>query len=236
MTAFVTVVMTSSWHSSSAEGLSSAAGAESPLPEDEVGPSSISSIYILRVGPPNGSYKVGRTSRAIGQRVRQLQTGSSAPLTVVKCFTAPADLVAKLEAFVHASLWDLASGGSGGGKEFFTCDEETCLVERVRDACADFLAFHQRFLQSIEALSLFRQRRELAAAARLLDLKKELLEQALKERFPEGCAAESMEFPPLLLWKKRTFSHFDLEAFKLAHPELAKQFYTTRVSRIAQFW
>lgn len=229
--------MTSSWHSSSAEGLSSAAGLESLPPEEEAGPLRASSIYILRVGPPNGAYKVGRTSKAIGQRVRQLQTGSSAPLTVVKCFPAPTDVVAKLETFVHASLWDLARDG-GGGREFFTCAEETLLVGRVGEACADFLTFHQRFLQSLEeeARSVFTQRRELSAAARLLDLKKELLEQTLKERFPEGCAAEDSELPPLLLWKKRSFSHFDLEAFKLAHPELAERFYTTRVSRVAQFW
>ena len=229
--------MTSSWPSSSAEGLSAAADVEPLPPEEEAGPLGVSSIYILRVGPPNGAYKVGRTSKAMGQRVRQLQTGSSAPLTAVKCFVAPADVVAKLEAYVHASLWDLARGG-GGGREFFTCAEEALLVGRVGDACADFLAFHRRFLQSLdgEARPVFTQRRELAAAARLLDLKKELLEQTLKERFPEGCAGEGPELPPLLLWKKRSFSHFDLEAFKLAHPELAEQFYTTRVSRVAQVW
>lgn len=207
----------------------------------ETGLSSPSScaIYALRVGADGQIYKIGRTSKAVQQRLRQIQTGSAEPLSIFAAFPTEPSLAPKLEAFVHASLWDLASA-AGGGREFFSCPDEEELRTRFLGACEDFASFQEAFRRDLEGgqstRAVFLKRRELAAATRALEVKKELLEEHLKEIFPEGCEVESTALPPLLVWKRRSYRHFDLDSFRKDHPSWAEQYCTTRVSRVAHFW
>ena len=154
-------------------------------------------------------YKVGRTTALLERRVAALNSGAALKLSAVASFAVPPPLICKCEAFVRASLRDLAAP-EAGGKEFFRV-EEFELVERTRGAVEQFLGFANAAAaaphDSIKLADIFEQRCRLVAELRMT----------------------------LLSWTKRSSERFDLEAFKKDHPKLAEEYTRTRVVRVSVF-
>ena len=195
-----------------------------------------SRIYVLAAGA-EGLYKIGRTSAPLERRVAHLNTGAALKLRLVASFGVARDSVCKCEAYVHASLHDLAAKQTGGA-EFFRCEQEEQICARVRGACEAFARFQEGIARALgssrgcEILELFKVRGDLAAQVKVLELQKELLERELKLTFGEGFEHEAQ---PLLSWTKRSSCHFDLDAFKREHPALYAQYSAPRSVRVARF-
>ena len=180
-------------------------------------------------------YKVGRTTALLERRVAALNSGAALKLSAVASFAVPPPLICKCEAFVRASLRDLAAP-EAGGKEFFRV-EEFELVERTRGAVEQFLGFANAAAaaphDSIKLADIFEQRCRLVAELRMIEMRKTLIEDIILPLFQEGYVGA--EGRPLLSWTKRSSERFDLEAFKKDHPKLAEEYTRTRVVRVSVF-
>jgi len=195
---------------------------------------SMAALYVLSAGY-DGLYKIGRTSQPLSRRISQLNTGAARKLTPVASFAVSQAHACKCEAFMHAALKDL-SACEAGGKEFFRCDDEKELANRVEEAWDNFSSFAQNLLEAQESaekvVDLFDARRAMSAEVKQLEVKKSMIEDALVSRFVDGFSRGTT---PLLSWQKRSTERFDLDAFRKDHPEMAAQYTRTRTTRSPVF-
>ena len=204
--------------------------------------SSGSCVYVLAAG--DGLYKVGCTARPLRRRVAELNAGARTPLTVAASVPVPAQHLRGCEAYAHAALADLAAP-EAGGTEFFRGDDAAEVIHRVEAACRDFVATADAVRREVDALPpdddtaadsaapLFDERRRFAAQLRTVQLRLRLLEAALLDRFREPISRRDGR--PLLRWRERTQTRFDLAAFRTAHPDLASAFAEEQTARTLTF-
>ena len=193
-------------------------------------------LYVLSSGYDH-LYKVGRTNVPLARRINQLNTGAARKLIPVASFSVSTTLICKCESFVHASLKDLLASDAGG-KEFFRCEDEKELCQRVRRAWEEFSAFSADIADAMsddkreKVPDLFAARKSLAADMKRLEIRKTMIEDALTTAFCDGFDEGSS---PLLSWQKRSCERFDLEAFRRDHPEVAAQYTRPRATRTPVF-
>lgn len=194
-------------------------------------------VYIFQSGEEH-LFKIGKTTKSVEERRKELATGNPKQLTIFDVFETPEHSLG--ERFLHKKFQHCRITGIDA-TEYFKIEPDALRagISEVKLFLDEFIPIYEEAKQysetetngklkpaDREALALYQQLSEVRAQIDLLDFKKQLLESKLKRTIGNHDGIEG-----IATWKTMHIQRFDQTTFKKQHPEIWTAFVKTQISR-----